>query len=68
MQLNNWSRQIIGGDAPIIKNRRRPQIDGGGAARLAQGFRCAWRRNIDPNFCSRVWTSDLSLGSAAQPL
>jgi len=33
-------RQIIGGGAPVIKNwrRRSPQIDGGGAVRLA--FRC----------------------------
>jgi len=34
-------RQIIdGGGAPVIKNRRRrPQIDGGDAARPAQGSR-----------------------------
>ena len=32
-------RQIIGGGMLIIKGRRlRPQIDGGGAARPAQGF------------------------------
>jgi len=30
-------RQIIGGGALIIKNRRRTQIDSGGAVRTAQG-------------------------------